>query len=75
MAAAGAGEGGVRGRGGEHLGEAVLAEAVAALEEERAAVALVVAGLADGAAGDLHFFHLEERDWIGFLGRFERERI
>lgn len=45
MAAAGAGEGRIW-RGGEHLGEALAAEAMAALEEERAPVLLVVLVLA-----------------------------
>lgn len=63
-----AGEGGVGTRGGEHRGEAVLVEAVVTLEEERVAVVLV-AGLVDRAVGDLQFF-FEERDWVGFLGRF-----
>ena len=61
MAAPGASEGGVGG-GGEHLGEAVFAEAVAALEQERDSLVLVVPRVAHGTTGDLHLRrnHLEK---------------
>lgn len=61
MAAPGASEGGVGG-GGEHLGEAVFAEAVSALEKERDSLVLVVPRVAHGTTGDLHLrrHHLEK---------------
>lgn len=50
VAALGAGEGGGRGGGGEDSDEAVFAEAVAALEDERGFLVLVVVAVADPAA-------------------------
>lgn len=78
MAAAGAGEGGVGG-GGEHLGEAVFAEAVSALEEERDSLVLVVPRVAHGTARDLHLLrrpdHLERKALKIIIGKIrERER-
>lgn len=52
-AAAGTAKGGIGG-GGEHLREAGLAEAMAAVEEERGALLLVVARMTQGAAGHPH---------------------
>lgn len=53
VAAAGAGEGVVE-RRGEHPGEALLAESMAALEEQRHPVLLVVPRLAHGATRHFH---------------------
>lgn len=76
MAAAGAREGGVGG-GGEHLGEAVFAEAVSALEEERDSLVLVVPRVAHGTARDLHLLrrpdHLERKALKIIIGKI-RER-
>lgn len=79
MAAAGAREGGVGG-GGEHLGEAVFAEAVSALEEERDSLVLVVPSVAHGTARDLHLLrrpdHLERKALKIIIGKIrERERV
>uniref|UniRef100_A0A2P2KER0 Ankyrin-repeat containing protein n=1 Tax=Rhizophora mucronata TaxID=61149 RepID=A0A2P2KER0_RHIMU len=54
VAAAGAREGGVGG-GSEHPGETLLAEAVAAFEQQRNPLLLVVPRLAHRAARNLHF--------------------
>lgn len=56
MAALRARESGARRRRcGEHVGEAVLAEAMAALEQERRVRVVVVLSLAYRAARDSHF--------------------
>lgn len=55
MATAGAGERGIW-RGGEHLGEALAAEAVAALEEKRAPLLFVVLVLAHRTTRHPHIF-------------------
>lgn len=57
VAAPGAGKGGV-GAGGEHFGETLLAEAMAALEQERNSLLLVVPRLADRATRHFHLFSL-----------------
>lgn len=65
MAALRARESGARRRRcGEHVGEAVLAEAMAALEQERRVRVVVVLRLAYRAARDSHFR-------LGFLSHYE----